>query len=200
MDQGVSQLHHLFLFQAGDPAYELGRVFLFSGESLTWLLKPGLHRIRVRRGRRAAPTDPENDKNGSSPLGSARASLNTALPPAPPANSHPDGTGPPRAPNLAGSAEGPLPGRDRGAHQGYPGEENGGNGDVFGKHVGILPVGGPSVITTRGLEWDVREWRTEFGGRVSTSNHVLPETEVVEVETTREVLFTIALRGVEGSG
>ncbi|KAK3904503.1 thiamine pyrophosphokinase [Staphylotrichum tortipilum] len=117
VDQGVSQLHHLFLFQAGDAGYARGRVFLFSGESLTWLLKPGRHRIRVRDG-------------------------------------------------------------------------------VFGKHVGILPVGGPSVISTRGLEWDVREWHTEFGGRVSTSNHVLPETEVVEVETTREVLFTIALREV----
>ncbi len=74
-----------------------------------------------------------------------------------------------------------------------------GHDDVFGKHVGILPVGGPSRITTRGLEWDVQDWETEFGGRVSTSNHVLPGTEVVEVETTRDVLFTIALRE-EGRG
>ncbi|KAK3306328.1 thiamine pyrophosphokinase [Chaetomium strumarium] len=121
VDQGLSQLHHLYLFQ-NDPRYAEGRMYLFSGESLTFLLKPGTHRIRVR-----------------------------------------DGPGP--------SAE-----------------------DVFGKYVGILPVGGPSRITTKGLQWDVTDWETRFGGRVSTSNHVLPETEVVEVETTREVLFTIALR------
>ncbi|KAK3688780.1 thiamine pyrophosphokinase [Podospora appendiculata] len=118
VDQGLSQLHHLFLFQA-DAAYAAGRMYLFSGESLTFLLKAGRHRIRVRE----------------------------------------------------------------------EGEE-----DVFGKYVGILPVREPSVITTRGLEWDVQDWETEFGGQVSTSNHVLPETRVVEVETSRDVLFTIALK------
>jgi thiamine pyrophosphokinase len=96
-------------------------MYLFSGESLTFLLKAGRHRIRVR--------------------------------------------------------DGPA-----------------GEGDVFGKYVGLLPVGGPSRITTRGLEWDVTDWETRFGGRMSTSNHVLPETEVVEVETTEDVLWTIALR------
>jgi thiamine pyrophosphokinase len=132
VDQGLSQLHHLYLFQT-DPRYADGRLYLFSGESLTFLLKPGTHRIRVRDG---------------------------------PVTSSSSGEGEAR-------------------------EE-----EVFGKHVGILPVGGPSRITTSGLEWDVRDWETAFGGRVSTSNHVLPDTEVVEVATTREVLFTIALRGV----
>lgn len=66
--------------------------------------------------------------------------------------------------------------------------------DIFDKYVGIVPVKGPSRITTRGLEWDVQDWSTEIGGQLSTSNHVLPETEVVEVETTEDVLFTIALR------
>ncbi len=64
---------------------------------------------------------------------------------------------------------------------------------LFGKHIGILPVKEASVITTSGLEWDVTEWKTEFGGQVSTSNHVLPETEVVEIHTAKDVLFTIAL-------
>lgn len=67
-------------------------------------------------------------------------------------------------------------------------------GDMFDKYVGIVPVKEPSVISTKGLEWDVTDWSTEFGGRVSTSNHVLPETEVVEVQTTKDVLFTIALK------
>ncbi|KAH6612792.1 thiamine pyrophosphokinase [Chaetomium sp. MPI-SDFR-AT-0129] len=122
VDQGLSQLHHLYLFQPSKREYADGRVYLFSGESLTFLLHPGEHRIRVR-----------------SPL-------------------------------------------------------QGGEKDVFGKHVGIVPIGTTSRITTRGLEWDVTDWETRFGGRISTSNHVLPETEVVEVQTTKEVLFTIALK------
>lgn len=80
-------------------------------------------------------------------------------------------------------------------------EEGGGGGDagdgdkdvLFDKYVGIIPVKEPSVITTRGLEWDVTDWATEFGGRMSTSNHVLPGTKVVEVATAKDVLFTIAL-------
>ena len=120
VDQGLSQLHHLYLYQT-DPLYAEGRMYLFSGDSLTFLLKAGKHRITVRE----------------------------------------------------------------------PGQE-----DTFGKHVGILPVREPSVISTKGLEWDVTDWETEFGGQVSTSNHVLPETQVVEVSTTKDVLFTIALKQV----
>jgi thiamine pyrophosphokinase len=65
---------------------------------------------------------------------------------------------------------------------------------MFGKHVGILPVKEPSRITTNGLEWDIIDWETQFGGQLSTSNHVLPETQVVEVKTTTDVIFTIAIR------
>jgi thiamine pyrophosphokinase len=125
VDQGLSQLHHLYLYQT-DPRYAAGRMYLFSGESLTFLLKAGRHRIHVRE-----PAGHEDDDD-----------------------------------------------------------------DVFAKYVGILPVREPSVITTRGLEWDVTAWETAFGGRMSTSNHVRPGTRAVEVETTRDVLFTIALRQV----
>lgn len=124
VDQGLSQLHHLYLFQTS-PDYAEGRLFLVSGESVTFLLKGGRrHRIHVR----------ERDGKGEM--------------------------------------------RD----------------DVFDKYAGIVPVKEPSVITLRGFEWDVTDWETEFGGQMSTSNHVLPETETVEVETTRDVLFTIALK------
>lgn len=120
VDQGLSQLHHLYLFQR-EAGYPHGRVFLVSEESITFLLKAGSHHIRVRDG----------------------------------------------------------------------GEE------VFGKHVGIIPIREPSKITTKGLEWDVRDWETKFGGQVSTSNHALPETKVVEVHTTKDVLFTIALKQLQ---
>lgn len=57
------------------------------------------------------------------------------------------------------------------------------------RNVGILPVFGRAVISTRGLEWDVEGWETEMGGCVSSSNHVVED--VVEIEADREVLFTV---------
>ncbi|KAK8160155.1 thiamine pyrophosphokinase [Phyllosticta citribraziliensis] len=59
----------------------------------------------------------------------------------------------------------------------------------FTENVGILPAFGPSVISTKGLEWDVADWPTSVDGNVSTSNHVKSTT--VEVATTAAVLFTI---------
>ena len=59
----------------------------------------------------------------------------------------------------------------------------------FTENVGIIPIGRPSVITTRGLEWDVKDWPTEFGAQISTSNHI--KADVVEVESTQRVLFTL---------
>ena len=61
----------------------------------------------------------------------------------------------------------------------------------FRENVGIIPVARPSIITTRGLEWDVTNWPTEFGTQISTSNHV--KSDVIEVETTERVLFTLEL-------
>ncbi|MCJ1431620.1 hypothetical protein MMC27_000975 [Xylographa pallens] len=65
----------------------------------------------------------------------------------------------------------------------------------LGENVGIIPVAKPAVISTQGLEWDVQEWRTEFGKQVSTSNHV--RSENVEVTTTERVLFTVDLGCIE---
>ena len=61
----------------------------------------------------------------------------------------------------------------------------------FTENVGIIPIGRPSIITTRGLEWDVEHWSTEFGTQMSTSNHIKADT--VEIETTERVLFTLEL-------
>ncbi|KAK9423782.1 putative Thiamine pyrophosphokinase [Seiridium unicorne] len=127
VDQGLSQIHHLYMFQTSST-YAEGRLFLVSGESLTFLLKTGTHRIHVRE---------------------------------------------------------PKDGRK---HTDY-------NQEVFDKYAGIIPVKEPSVITLKGFEWDVEDWPTEFGGQISTSNHVLPKSEVVEVTTSADVLFTIALKG-----
>lgn len=61
----------------------------------------------------------------------------------------------------------------------------------FTENVGIIPVGRPAVISTRGLEWDVHDWKTEFGGQISTSNHI--KNDVIGVDTTERVLFTVEL-------
>ena len=61
----------------------------------------------------------------------------------------------------------------------------------FTENVGIIPIGRPSIITTRGLEWDVTDWSTEFGTQMSTSNHI--RAEFVEVDTSERVLFTLEI-------
>lgn len=62
---------------------------------------------------------------------------------------------------------------------------------IFQKHIGIIPVKGPVIISTDGLEWDVKDWRTEIGGQLSTSNHI--KADVVEIEASDHVLLTIEL-------
>lgn len=115
VDQGMSTLHHLYIFQ-NELGYASGRMYLLSSEAITFVLKAGTHRIKA--------------KDGFDSVG-------------------------------------------------------------LGKHVGIIPLKEPAVISTKGLEWDVQEWKTEFGGQMSTSNHV--REDWVTVETSRDVLFTIDL-------
>ncbi|KAI9799580.1 MAG: hypothetical protein M1825_004506 [Sarcosagium campestre] len=57
------------------------------------------------------------------------------------------------------------------------------------ENIGIIPVGCPAIITTKGLEWDVKDWSTSFGGKISTSNHI--RADKIEVETDEMVLFTV---------
>lgn len=128
VDQGLSQLHHLYRFQSGHGDYPGGRIFLLSGSSLTFLLKAGKHYIHVRE----------------------------------------------------------------------ESEDEGDEEDVFGKYVGIIPLKETARITTQGLEWDVTDWETMIGGNLSTSNHILPDTQVVTIETDKDVLFTVALSQVDG--
>ncbi|GFF43362.1 thiamin pyrophosphokinase 1 [Aspergillus udagawae] len=59
------------------------------------------------------------------------------------------------------------------------------------ENVGIIPLSGPARITTRGFEWDVKDWLTEIGGQISTSNHI--RADEVTVDTGVPVLFTLEL-------
>lgn len=124
VDQGLSVLHHLYMFQT--ERYSAGKMYLFSSESITFLLLPGKHRIHVK----PPPSTLPSSKTSKSEI-------------------------------------------------------------RLGKHIGIIPLLGPAIITTKGLEWDVENWETRFGGQMSTSNWV--REEWVEVWTDRGVLFTVDL-------
>jgi len=63
--------------------------------------------------------------------------------------------------------------------------------EIFAENVGIIPVTGPAVLSTKGLEWDVQDWKTEFGTQLSTSNHIRSGT--IEIDASERVLFTIEL-------
>lgn len=64
--------------------------------------------------------------------------------------------------------------------------------DTFNENVGIIPVLGSAIITTKGLEWDVEDWKTEFGGQVSTSNHIRSDKLEISFEG-KSPLFTVEL-------
>ena len=63
--------------------------------------------------------------------------------------------------------------------------------DLLGEAIGIIPIAKPSIITARGLEWNVEDWATELGTQISTSNHI--RDSHVEVETSEKVLFTVEI-------
>lgn len=66
------------------------------------------------------------------------------------------------------------------------------NDTVFAENVGIIPVLGPTCISTSGFEWDVDDWPTELGGQLSTSNHIRSDLVTVTVHGSRP-LFTLEL-------
>lgn len=66
------------------------------------------------------------------------------------------------------------------------------NNTTFTENVGIIPLLGLSHITTSGLEWDIENWPTQFGGQMSTSNHIKSELVRIHVHDNRP-LFTVEL-------
>lgn len=69
------------------------------------------------------------------------------------------------------------------------------NHKALGKTCGLLPVGiGSTVLTTKGLRWNLTNHPSHFGGMVSTSNHLVPEEPIVYVKTTEPIWWTVELR------
>lgn len=82
-------------------------------------------------------------------------------------------------------------GVDNGPHNTHTRDGSQPHGCCLAENIGIIPISGPAAITTSGLEWDVENWRTEFGGQLSTSNHI--RADVVTVDTSVPVMFTAEL-------
>ena len=61
----------------------------------------------------------------------------------------------------------------------------------FTENAGIIPLGRPCLISTRGFEWDVTNWPTEFGTQMSTSNHL--KRDVVRINCSERVLLTLEM-------
>jgi thiamine pyrophosphokinase len=60
---------------------------------------------------------------------------------------------------------------------------------LAGLAVGLVPLSGPTAVTTHGLRWDLSSARLEMGGLVSSSNR--PIELLVKVETDRPLLWTL---------
>jgi thiamine pyrophosphokinase len=63
-----------------------------------------------------------------------------------------------------------------------------GNRDMIKRDLGAIPIGKPSLITTKGLKQE-KQLKITLGGKI-IRNHVLPGVSTVEIETSNAVLFT----------
>jgi thiamine pyrophosphokinase len=72
--------------------------------------------------------------------------------------------------------------------------------EMEGPTCGLIPIGGPvSSLTTRGLQWDVTDWKSQFGGEISSSNSVSSychdenSKAIVHIKNSEHVLWTVTL-------
>ncbi len=59
----------------------------------------------------------------------------------------------------------------------------------FNEYIGIVPLGRSSVVTSKGLRYEMTDLKLEIGVLVSTSNSIV--SPVVEVQTTERVICSI---------
>ncbi|CAO3627106.1 unnamed protein product [Cunninghamella echinulata] len=64
--------------------------------------------------------------------------------------------------------------------------------DIEGPTCGILPIGSPAILTTKGLKWNLEKHKCCLGGTISTSNAI--DSELIEIETDAPVVWTIEIK------
>ena len=60
-------------------------------------------------------------------------------------------------------------------------------------HCGLVPLHGPAIVSTTGLQWDITHQQLSFGGLVSTSNSFSAGCKEVTVDTDNTLLWTMDL-------
>ncbi|QPG75685.1 hypothetical protein FOA43_003044 [Brettanomyces nanus] len=58
------------------------------------------------------------------------------------------------------------------------------------RNVGLLPLSGPANVTTKGLKWDVQDWRTEMIGDLSLCNYQVGDNGIY-LGTSSELFVNI---------
>ncbi|CAO3597598.1 unnamed protein product [Absidia cylindrospora] len=64
--------------------------------------------------------------------------------------------------------------------------------DLEGPTCGVMPIGSPATITTKGLKWNLDNHKCFFGGMVSTSN--LIDSDLIEIETDAPLVWTTEIK------
>jgi thiamine pyrophosphokinase len=68
---------------------------------------------------------------------------------------------------------------------------------LLGLTCGLLPVGiDETVLSTKGLEWNLTDQSSSFDGLVSTSNHLVPGQDEVWIKTSKPIWWTAELRSL----
>ncbi|KAI8379776.1 thiamine pyrophosphokinase, partial [Radiomyces spectabilis] len=60
-----------------------------------------------------------------------------------------------------------------------------------GPTCGVMPIGAPAILTTKGLRWNLENYECFFGGMVSTSNVI--DSKLIEIDTNSPVVWTIEI-------
>ncbi|CAA7267145.1 unnamed protein product [Cyclocybe aegerita] len=72
--------------------------------------------------------------------------------------------------------------------------------NILGKTCGLLPVGIEStILSTSGLRWNLTDHPSSFDGMVSTSNHLVPEEQVVWIKTSKPIWWTVELKHIDNT-
>ncbi|KAF9521683.1 thiamine pyrophosphokinase Thi80 [Crepidotus variabilis] len=67
--------------------------------------------------------------------------------------------------------------------------------DLLGKTCGLLPVGiDQTILSTSGFRWNLTNQMSSFEGLMSTSNHLVRGENLVWVETSQPIWWTVELK------